>query len=218
MFDIDKKTTLDTTAHLAKIGYWPAVASQYLAEKKYSKAVALCNENLHNSNVPLSARFIYAKALYHAGQIETAEQQLKHIVSIDSDYLPALKYLADIKFEKDDQYGAVALYEQILILDPLCTKLYSELQKKKEQTTTTTITLKRQPETKEEPVKKDLRKVLMYTETVGDLYLQQGFPRLAEEVFSHLQEKNSNPRFAEKLASAREKIKEKELAYVKKTD
>ncbi len=58
----------------------------------------------------------------------------------------------------------------------------------------------------------------MYTETVGDLYLQQGFSRLAEEIFSHLQEKNSNPRLAEKLASVREKIKEKELHNVKKTD
>ena len=217
MFDVDKNSTGDTSAYLAKIGYWPARAAQYLAEKKYSKAVALCNENLQNGQAPLSARFIYAKALYHAGQIDSAEQQLNHIVSVDSDYIAALKYLADIKFQKNDEYGAVALYEQILELDPLCSMLFSDVNKKKEQTTTTTITLKRKLET-EEPVKKDLRKVLLYTETVGDLYLQQGFPLLAEEVFEHLYEKNTNPRFAEKLATARGKIKEKEQHHVKKTD
>ncbi len=218
MFDIDKKDNTDTTAQLAKIGYWPATASVYLADKKYSKAVALCNENLHGNSSPLSARFIYAKALYHAGQFQSAEQQLNQILSIDSDYIAALKYLADIKFQKDDQFGAVAMYEQILSLDSNCSMLYSSIGKKKAQTKTTTITLKRHKEIVKEPSKKDLRKVLFYSETIGDLYLKQGFPRLAAEVFAHLHEKNKNPRFAEKLSLARENIKEKEQHNVKKTD
>lgn len=218
MFDIDKNETTDVISHLAKIGYWPAQASQYLAEEKYSKAVALCNENLQGNASPLSARFIYAKALYHAGQIESAEQQLYLILAKDSEHIAALKYLADIKFQNGDQFGSMSLYEQILSLDPLCTMLYSALKKEKDQTTTTTITLKRQKEETKEPSKKDLRKVLFYSETIGDLYLQQGFPRLAEEVFAHLHEKNENPRLAEKLSLARENIKEKEQHHVKKTD
>lgn len=209
MFDIDKHNSVNTSDQLSKIGYWPAVALQYFDEKKYSKAVELCRENLSANSSPLSARMIYAKALYHAGQIESAEKQLNIILSVDSDHLVALKYLADIKFQQDEQFTAVTMYEQILSIDPLCTMLYSELQKKKEQSTTTTITLKRQKE-EPQPEKKDLRKVLYYSETVGDLYLKQGYPRLAEEVFAHLYEKNNNPRLAEKLSLARENIKDKE--------
>ncbi len=222
MFDIDKNdtgsTAVNTTADLAKIGYWPAQASLYLAEKKYSKAVELCNENLQGNSSPLSARLIYAKALFYAGQIQSAEKQLHIILAKDSEHIAAQKYLADIKFQKGDEYGAMSLYEQILSLDPLCSMLYSVIQKKKTETTTTTITLKRQKEIQVAPTKKDLRKVIFYSETVGDLYLQQGFPRLAEEVFAHLYETNKNPRYAEKLSLARENILEKEQHHVKKTD
>ncbi len=218
MFDMDKDETTSTTTQLAKIGYWSAQASLFLTEEKYSKAVALCKENLQGNTSPLSARFIYAKALYHAGQVESAEQQLNIILSNDSEHIAALKCLADIKFQQGDRFGSMSLYEQILSLDPYCTILYSPIEKKKEQTTTTTITLKRQKETTKEHSKKDLRKVLIYTETVGDLYLQQGFPRLAEEVFAHLHKKSKNPRFAEKLSLARENIKEKEHHHVKNTD
>ncbi len=217
MFDMDKNENAGTATQLAQIGYWPAQASLYLSEEKYSKAVALCKENLHGNVSPLSGRFIYAKALYHAGQIQSAEQQLNLILSNDSEHIASLKYLADIKFKQGDRFGSMSLYEQILLLDPYCTILFSPIEKKKEQTMTTTITLKRQKEIRKEPLKKELRKVLIYTETIGDLYLQQGFPRLAEEVFTHLHEKNKNPRFAEKLSLAREHIKEKEH-HVKNTD
>ena len=212
MFDIDKHDSMNTSDQLSKIGYWPAVALQYFDEKKYSKAVELCRENLSGNSSPLSARVIYAKALYHAGQIESAEKQLNYILSIDSEHLVALKYLADIKFQQDEQFTAVTMYEQILSIDPLCSMLYSELKSKKEEsaTTTTTITLKRQKEESRPETKKDLRKVLFYSETIGDLYLKQGYPRLAEEVFTHLYEKNNTPRLAEKISHARENIKDKE--------
>ncbi len=45
-------------------------------------------------------------------------------------------------------------------------------------------------------------KIHFYTETIGDLYLAQGHPRLAAEVFRALNERNHNPRLAEKLAEA----------------
>ena len=112
----------------------------------------------------------------------------------------------------------MTFYQKILSIDPLCKNLSTELEKKKEPTTKT-ITLKRTIETKTEPEpKKNLRKIPFYTETIGDLYLDQGFPRLAEEVFLQLQNNNKNPRFALKLDKAREKIKEKDSPYVKKKD
>ncbi len=59
-------------------------------------------------------------------------------------------------------------------------------------------------------IRAPLRPIPLYTETMGDLYLKQGYPRLAAEVFRTLNEKNENPRLAEKFAQATESIKDKE--------
>lgn len=218
MFKLDKKDSPSATHKLVEVGYWSAQASQYLHEKKYSKAVELCKENLIDNSAPLSARLIYARALYHAGQIDSAENQFYLILSLDPENLVALKYLGDIKFTLNDDFGAMTFYQKILSLDPHCTGLKSDIKTKKTETTKT-ITLKRTDEsTEEKEAKGELRGIPFYTETIGDLYLAQGFPRLAEEVFSVLNRKNNNPRFVDKLAKAREKIKEKEHPHVKKTD
>ena len=62
------------------------------------------------------------------------------------------------------------------------------------------------------------RDIPFYTETVADLYLAQGYPRLAADVYRNLSSVGQNPRLSEKLARAEEKIKQKESFHVKKTD
>ncbi|KAA3636097.1 MAG: hypothetical protein DWP97_03470 [Calditrichaeota bacterium] len=217
MFKLDKVNTQELTEHLASSGFWAATASKCFGEKKYSKAVELCRQHLDDDVFPLSARLIYAKSLFYAGQIESSEKEFYKILSIDSDNLVALKYIGDIKFSSGDQFSAFNCYQKIQMLDPMTEYLASSLTEKKE--ITTTITLKRSSESK--PVispKRINRKILFYTETIGDLYLAQGFPQLAEEVFTELQKKKDTPRLAGKLTKAREKIKEKDAPYVKKTD
>jgi hypothetical protein len=44
---------------------------------------------------------------------------------------------------------------------------------------------------------------------MADLYLAQGYPRLAATVYKVLHERSRHPRFLEKLAKAEEKVKAK---------
>jgi hypothetical protein len=83
--------------------------------------------------------------------------------------------------------------------------------RKAPQETTRTITITREPETiPAGRTKSPMRSIPIYTETMGDLYFKQGYPRLAAEVFRTLNETNETPRLAEKLVLATESIKDKE--------
>ena len=150
--------------------------------------------------------------------MESAEAQFFKALTCDPDNLVALKYLGDIKFAQKSEFEAMAFYWKIFAIDPNCRGVKSSLDVSS-KATTRTITLKRADEpVPPSEVKKPLRNIPFYTETIGDLYLDQGFPRLAEEVFIEIQKHKNNPRIAEKISFAREKIKEKEASHVKKTD
>lgn len=184
-------------------GYRPAQAAKYLAEKKYSKAVEICKEHLSEEPQSISGRLIYALALYHAGQMESAAEHFYHVLSFDPDNLVALKYLGDIKFAEGDEVAAMANYARILEIDPYCRGLKLDVRETKKETTRT-ITLSRQTESS---ITRQPLAVPFYTETIGDLYLAQGHPQLAAEVYRTLNENNHNPRLAEKLSQAERKIR-----------
>ena len=89
----------------------------------------------------------------------------------------------------------------------------------KQRETTRTVTLKRPQEAPGRAAGWHARReVPFFTETMGDLYLAQGYPRMAAEVYRALNGDDQNPRLREKLGRAEEKIKEKEGFHVKKAD
>jgi len=187
-------------------GYRPAQAAKYLAEGKYSRAVQICKEYLAEEPQSISGRLIYALALYQAGQTESASEQFYQVLLLDPDNLVTSKYLGDIKFAEGDEIAAMANYARILEIDPYCEGLKSDLKDVK-KVTTRTITLSRQSESPAITQASVGRRIPFYTETIGDLYLAQGHPRLAAEVFRTLSERNHNPRLAEKLSEAERRTK-----------
>ncbi|HOP07844.1 MAG TPA: tetratricopeptide repeat protein [candidate division Zixibacteria bacterium] len=196
---------------LAATGYWPARAARALAEGKYSQAVEICRANMESGRTPTSARGIYARALYHAGQTESAREQFYSLLAYDADNLVALKYLGDICFEAGDEPAAIAHYQRVLEIDPDCRGLVLSLERSREPLTRT-ITLKNHSEhVKLSPQREAPRRdIPFYTETVGDLYLAQGYPRLAVQVFEMLSDRGDSPRLKEKLAKARLSAEQKE--------
>lgn len=196
-------------AKLAEQGYWPAWASKALDEGQYSEVVELCKQHLPDEPELVSGRIIYALALYRAGQMESATDEFYRVLSRDPENLVALKCLGDIKFAQGDEFGALASFTRILEIDPYTQGVCGRLTLRPTETTTT-ITLRRGTETVRESEPTPLRQVPFVTETMGDLYLAQGHPRLAAAVFRSLQQQAGNPRLAEKLAVAEHKVKEKD--------
>ena len=194
---------------LAEKGYWPAAAARLVAEKKYSRAVEICLENLPRDYNLLSGHLIYGTALYLAGQSEPATEQFYQALALDPDNVVALKYLGDIKFDAGDEFSALAHYQRVLDIDPECRGLHCELVSPQKETTRT-ITITRGAETEIKKPARPLRNIPFYTETMADLYLAQGHSRLAAEVYEFLNRENDNPRLQDKLARARDNIKEKE--------
>ncbi len=218
MFDTTSSAPENVVETLSARGYRVALAARCLGEERYSKAVEICKEHLAEAPGSVSGRLIYARALYHAGQIDSATEQFNHVLSLDPENLVALKYLGDIKFFKGDQLGAMADYDRLLAIDPYCTALCCCLTAATKETTRT-ITIRRPEEAvSESEATMSGKDVPFYTETVADLYLAQGYPRLAADVYRNLSSVSQNPRLSEKLARAEEKIKQKESSHVKKTD
>lgn len=200
----------DTTEYLAARGYWPARAARHLAERKYSKVVELCQPAMSGDDCPLSARLLYARALYHAGQRDASNEQLYRVLAQDATNLMAQKYLGDICFADGDEMAAMFHYRRVLDIDPQCTGLQFSLSDRKPPTTRTMTLRRKKADKGSQKPEESSKKIQFYSETIGDLYLAQGYPRLAEKVYLELSESNDNPRLSEKLAKARTSILEKE--------
>ena len=193
-------------------GYWPAMALEYLNEKKYSRAVELCTMRLQENESVLSGRIILARALYHSGQVEAAEDEFYRILHKDPENLAALKYLGDIKYAQEDFTTALSYYARVQEIEPRTAGLACPIKLEKKETTRV-LTLKKgskevsatQQKTRELPFK---------TETVGDLLLAQGHTRMALEVYSELSKINDNPRFREKIEKIEIEMKNKDKKNV----
>lgn len=206
------------TRSLAGRGYWVARAAEAFADGQYSKTIAICREHLTDHPDLVSARVLHARALFHAGQTEAARSELRQALNREPDNLVALKYLGDTYFDGGREVEAAALYERIWCLDPRTSGLRSSLPRTVEPSMRT-VQLKRAGESVLTPaISKSSRPIPFYTETLGDLYLSQGHPRLAAEVFQALSRSHDNPRLAEKLNRARSIIKERENQHVPATD
>ena len=200
--EIDTSEAL--TARLAAGGYWPAQAVERLDEGKYSEVILICREHFETSPNLVSGRLAYAVALHLSGQTEAATDGFHHVLSLDP-----LKHLGDIRHAAGDEVEAMAAYRRILEIDPDCRALKLE-NRKPRTTTTSTITLSRGGESLPSRAEERLREIPFYTETMGDLYMAQGHPRLAAGIFRRLHQQSDSPRIAEKLTRAESKIKEKE--------
>jgi len=198
----------DPSSRLARDGYWPAQADRLFGEGRYAATISLCREHMTGTPCPVSGRTIYALALYHSGQSESAAEQFRLVLAVDPDHQIALKYLGDIRFAEGDEAAAMAYYQRVLELDPDCGGLKDEI-RRPARSTTRTISLRRGTEERAAP-ETILANWPFFTETIGDLFLAQGHPRLAAEVYRRVAQTRSDPRVLEKLAQTESKIKEKE--------
>lgn len=210
--DADQPNTTDS---LAAHGYWPAIAAQFLAEKKYSRVIELFKEHTVTGAPPLSARLLYARALFYTNQHNAAAEQFRQVLTHDPENLVALKYLGDIRFADNDTFTAIALYERVLELDPKTSGVQSEVKATK-QDVTRIITMHRPAEPPAVLPRPPAGRVVFYTETIGDLYMAQGYFALAATVYRTLVQNGGVMRVQEKLAIVEEKMKERD-SYVSST-
>ena len=188
--------------------FWPAQAIELLEQKEFLKVIEICEQNLTEDSGLISVKLIYARALIGAGRLADATEQLYQILAADPDHIAALKFLGDILYEQNDQVSAMANYNRVLEIDPECGGLKSEFVPKPIEPAPA-ITIVKGPETIETSASTESRNPFR-TETVADLYLKQGQPRLAIEILKELMNGSQDSRLNEKLAAAEKVIAQKE--------
>jgi len=181
---------------------------EYLNDKKYSKAVELCMLRLKECPEILSGRIILARALFHSGQYEVAEEEFYNVLRKDPNNPVTLRYLGDLKFRMGEEVTAFSYYNKVLAIDPYSGALFSPIKQEKIEETKI-LTIKKGHE---ESIVDDteLRDIPFKTETAGDLLFAQGHYRLALKVFQHLAAETHDSGIMEKLEKAKSAIKGKE--------
>ena len=185
------------------------MAYQHFATGQYARAVELSRRMLESEPQVVSGRVILARSLYHAGQYEQSRRQFLVVLKADPANMVALKYLGDIAFHDGREASAMAYYRRVLEIDAHCTGLCSPIQRP-ETAQTRQLTIKRGAEktlVKKTPV---LQEPAFITETVGDIYRDQGYYHLAGEVYRRLLVDRENNRIAAKLHDIEDKLVKKE--------
>jgi tetratricopeptide (TPR) repeat protein len=211
-----QSTESDLEQKLAECGYWVALANQALAEKQYTRAIELCRQHLADEPHLVGPRVIYTRALLASGQHEAAADQCHLTLAIDPDNEVILKLLGDILLSQAREIEGLACYHRILDINPHCRGLFSPL-KQASKTNERFVTIIRGEEIAERE-KKAPSPVIYFTETIGDLYLTQGHPRMAVEVFKKLLLASDTPRLRQKLTLAEDRLSNKEEKNVSTTD
>ncbi|MCH7947004.1 MAG: tetratricopeptide repeat protein [candidate division Zixibacteria bacterium] len=198
--------------NINEIVFWPLKAESFLNDKDYRRTIEICEANLNDSEVTLSGRLIYALALYHLKDFDQAADQFYDVLTKDPDNLTALKYLGDIHYQQEDVVTALASYSRVMELDPNTRGLKCEVAFARTEEPST-IKIVRPPETTQTVSELPADSPFM-TETMGDLYLRQGQPNLALEIFRELSRRHHDSRFKIKLAEVEEFIARKEKENV----
>ncbi len=193
---------------LAQRGYWPAMAEQFFRDGRYSKAVDLCLRMLEDEPHIVSGRAILARSFYHVGQYRQAKEQFVEVLKLDATNLVALNYLGDILYRDGEEAAAMAYYRRIFEIDPHCAGLSCPVEQAA-SVETKQLTIKRPGENAPRMKSSPLREPAFITETVGDIYFEQGYLKLAREVYSRLLTNRSSSRIAEKLSETEEKLNKK---------
>jgi tetratricopeptide (TPR) repeat protein len=193
---------------LAAQGYWPAMAATYFDEEKYAKVVDLCLRMLEKEPQVISGRVILARALYHAGQHRQAREQFVEVLKLDPANIIALKYLGDLLYREGEKAAAMAYYRRVFEIDPQCGGVACSLDRE-DAIETTQLTIKRSGEKVESKPKRQLREPVFITETVGDIYREQGYLQLAREVYRRLLVDRRDTRIADKLRETEDKLSKK---------
>jgi tetratricopeptide (TPR) repeat protein len=206
-----KSETQPTAEHqdLADIGYWPAMAYEFFIDGKYAKAVELCRRMLENEPATTSGRIVLAKSLFHAGQFDEAREQFLEVLKQDAANLVALKYLGDLEFRDERIATALAYYHRVLEVDPYCGGLSSGIADRPAETTRR-LALKRQSEPIAAKKPPPLAEPAFVTETIADIYRDQGYFLLAGEVYRRLLIGKNDSRIAAKLKEIESKTGIKE--------
>ncbi len=210
MLKLEKTLLADSETWNFDFEFWPRQAEEFLEQGEYSKAIRICEKNIGSEPNLLSAKMIYAQALFGENRKADATEQLFQALSLDPDNLAALKLLGDIQYGQKDFVSAMASYSRILELDPDCRGLQCSFTTNKIDAPPVLI-LERSAEPQVElSAKQYLVDAAFRTETVGDIYLKQGQLREALEIFRELATDGQNNRIAEKLSLAEKMASQKE--------
>ena len=104
------------------------LAELYIKVNRVDDAIDLCIDGIKQNPRYLTGNFILAKAYIVKKEYDKAESELKKVLSYDNQHLGAHKLLGDLMRKLGYETQAVALYRNIIRIDPLESKIHQLLE------------------------------------------------------------------------------------------
>jgi tetratricopeptide (TPR) repeat protein len=180
-------------------GYPPAQAAEKLEEGAYAQAIEACLGFLESHPGNLSTRALLGKAYFHSGQHRLARETFLDLLRRDPQNLVALKYLGTLSFREGNEPAAFAYYRRALEIDPYTHGIALPVQREEQDQVSVTTIRRRGEGSRPAPKRPSLQEPAFDTETMGDLYRDQGYFLLAAKVYRRVLGQTANNRLAEKL-------------------
>ncbi|MBN2357558.1 hypothetical protein JXO59_15700, partial [candidate division KSB1 bacterium] len=95
------------------------LAERYLRMKEIDKAIDICQRGLRNHPNYATGHLILAKCFLARKQYDEAEKRLKHVYSLEDNYLPAYKLYGELMAVIGRKELHYASFKQIQKIDPL---------------------------------------------------------------------------------------------------
>jgi tetratricopeptide (TPR) repeat protein len=94
------------------------LAEEYRRAGRFEEAIETCRTGLAHHPGYLSAHVTFGRALIEVGELQQAQDELKHVLDAAPENLAALKGLADIHYRRGEQQEALAHYRRALEFAP----------------------------------------------------------------------------------------------------
>lgn len=180
------------------------LAEILIKRKKIEKAIRVLNNGLKYNPSNTTAMFLLGKIYYENWMIDQAKKQFERVLSVSPDNLGSVNYLVQIYRSEDDLEKALEISRKSLFYFPGNTDIMDMVGSIEKEIEVKELTMENtiQSEKPEKHLSESESAGGMVSETLADIYLEQGYYRECIDIYEKLQRQTGDPMIEEKKKKA----------------
>lgn len=180
------------------------LAEILIKRKKIEKAIRVLNSGLKYNPSNTTAMFLLGKIYYENWMIDQAKKQFERVLSVSPDNLASVNYLVQIYRSEDDLEKALEISRKALFYFPGNTDIMDLIGSIQKEIEINEHTMEQTSQSKklDDHLSESEPAGVMVSETLADIYLEQGYYRECIDIYEKLQQQTDDPVIEEKKKKA----------------
>lgn len=199
MADSELKKYLDIYKKNPKSKIFAALAEVYRKNKKFDEAIEICTQGMEYHPDYPSAHMVLGRIYYDKEKLMYAKEEFNKVLKSIPDNKLALSLLGDIYMKDEDYKNARNIYKKLLFFNPnqeLIKKILDEIDEKEQEKKIESTKKDEEEEQRDSDFNTD---EIVPTETLGDLFLSQGYKEIALSIYETLNKEKPNETLLKKI-------------------